>query len=152
MTPSQFSVALDRWGANLANWPEDQRNASETLLKHSAEARAMLAEIARMEAFIQTNDPAQAMGDDALMRVMNSVMAALPKAEPAGRSTLAALRDWLGMAGMGSEWLPRFAVSLSTAAVLGLMVADRLSVHTTQQLSPIEALAMSNTYLPMDLR
>jgi hypothetical protein len=152
MTLSQFNAALDRWGADLARWPESERDAANALLTHSAEAGAVLAGALQLDAFMRTNDPARAMGNDALVRVMNSVMANLPKAAPARRRKLAAFREWLGMPDMGGEWLPRFAVSMTAAVVLGLVVSDHLAVNTVQYLSPIEALANSNSYLPMDLQ
>lgn len=157
MTLSQFSAGLDRWGAGLARWPECDRRAATSLLERSAEAQAMMIAAVRLDAFIRVHDPAQAVGDDALPRVMNSVMASLPKVAPArrswlGRSWLAGLGEWLGSMDGGREWLPRFAMSMATAAVLGLVVGDHLVVNGGQQVSPIEALAMSNTYMPLELR
>lgn len=152
MTLSQFSAGLDRWGAGLAHWPECERRAATSLLESSAEAQAMIIAAVRLEAFIRVHDPAQAVGDDALLRVMNSVMAGLPKGAPARRCGLAGLREWLGSMDGGREWLPRLAMSVATAAVLGLVVGDHLVVNGGQQVSPIEALAVSNTYMPLELR
>lgn len=152
MTLNQFADALDRWGSALAHWPERDRDAAFALLEVSLEAQDMMAEAVRLEALVLAYDPAQAIGQDALVRMMNSVMARLPAAAPPRRSWWAALQDQLGLHGATREWAPRFAMSMAVAVVLGLLVGDRLPYNDSQQLSPMETLAMSNTYVPLDLR
>lgn len=152
MTLDQFLAGIDRWGADLAQWPEDERMGAAVLLETSPEARAArLAEV-NLEAIIRLSDPANAIGQDAVRRVINSVMAQLPEPTQARHSWGAALWEWLGLAGIGREWLPRLAVSMATAAVLGVVVGNSLGAAQVQQLSPIEALAMANTYIPLDVR
>lgn len=146
MTLDEFSATLDRRGAGIAGWPEAERKAAMALLARSTEAQVLLVGATRLEAFVQANDPANAVGRDALVRVMNGVMANVPKAPPPRRLSLA---QWLGLPG---EWLPRFAVSMAAAALLGVVVGGRLPVNTVEQLSPIEALAEAGSYQPLDLR
>ena len=43
-----FQDSVDRWGADLATWPEPQRAAALTLLDQSPAARAVLAEARRL--------------------------------------------------------------------------------------------------------
>lgn len=152
MTLDQFIGGLNRWGAALAQWPEGERAAAMTLLEASAEARDAMAEAVRVEAFVQAHDPACALEPDALVRVMNSVMARLPAATPSRRSWWTALAERLGLGGAGREWAPRFAMSTAVAVVLGLLVGDRLPYNDSPNLSPMEALAMSTAYNPLDLR
>ncbi len=147
MTLEEFSAALDRFGAGIAGWPETEREAAMSLLAQSAQAQALLVGATRLEAFVQAHDPARAIGPDALARVMNGVMANLPRQRQ--RPTLA---QWLGLPELSREWLPRFAVSMAAAALLGVIVGGRLPINTIERLSPIEALAEANSYQPLDLR
>lgn len=151
MTLDQFIGGLNRWGAALAQWPEHERAEAMTLLEASAEARDAMAEAVRVEAFVRAHDPGRAVDRDAVVRMVNSVMAHLPAAPPP-RSWWAALQDWSGLGGSGREWAPRFAISMAVAMVLGLLVGDRLPYNDSQNLSPMEALAMSTAYNPLDLR
>lgn len=152
MTLEQFTGGLDRWGTALAQWPERERDAAISLLEACAEAQDVMVEAIRLESFVLNHDPAQAIGPDALVRMKNSVMARLPAATPPRSSWWTVLSGHLGLLGAGREWAPRFAISTAAAVVLGLLVGNRLPLNDSPQLSPLETLAMSAPYLPLDLR
>jgi len=147
---NEFTSALDRWGTDLTHWPTGPREDAASLLAESAEARALLAAERQLEAFMRTNDPAGAVDGAAVTRLINGVMANLPTPAPA--ASRPRRPHWLAALGLGNEWMARFAASMAAAAMLGLVVADRLVVSETQQLSPIEALAMAHTYSPLEQR
>lgn len=143
MTPREFAAALERWGADMARWPEAERAAAVCLLDRSAEARTRLREAARLEGFIRANDPAGGLDAAALARVERCVRARLPASAPR--------RGGPGWPEVGRRWLPRFAVSIATAAALGLIIGDLLPVYADRPGSPIEALVLLNAYLPLDM-
>jgi hypothetical protein len=154
MILSQFMDALDCYGSALEQWPDSERRAAEALLAISPEAVAELAAARRVEAFVRDNDPAATLGPDAVVRLTNTVLARLP-AQARAQQRVSPWRDLLGRLGLSGprlEWAPRFAMSMAVAAVLGVAAGDHLLNSTTQQVSASELLAMSNSYLPLDLR
>lgn len=152
MTLDQFSDGLLRWGAALDQWPERERLAAFSLLDLPTGAQGLLAEAVWLEAFIRTHDPGHAIGQDSVVRMINTVMARLPAAAPRRLSWRAWL-ERLTIGDGGREWVARFALSTSMAVILGLVVGSRLPYEKdSQQTSPLETLAMSITNVPMDLR
>lgn len=152
MTLNQFSAALDRLGCALDRWPSAERQAAERLLATSAEAMRLLAQAALVETFVCDHDPAKAIGPDALVRLTNSVMARMPARPAPRRAWLRQLMDGIRLGGgTAREWAPRFAISMAAAAMLGL-VAGNLLPSPDEQLSTVDLLALSNTYLPLDVR
>lgn len=152
MNLSQFITALDRYGSALDRWPPAEGEAAHRLLASSPEAAAELAEAARVEHFIRSNDPAAAIGPDAVVRLTNMVLARLPAQPNRTVPRWESLLRRLGLHGARLVWAPRFAMSMALAALLGLAAGDRLTSVNAQQVSPTELLSMSNSYLPLDLR
>lgn len=152
MILSQFMDALDRYGSVLDLWPAAERSAARALLANSPEAVSELAAAQRVEAFIRDNDPAAALGPDAVVRLTNVVLARLPARPQPRVSPWRGILVRIGLSGPRLEWAPRFAMSMAVAALLGVAAGDRLVDSTTQRVSASELLAMSNSYLPLDLR
>lgn len=152
MTLSQFIDALDRYGSALDRWPPAERDAARRLLEQSAEATVEWTEAVQLEQFIRGNDPATAIGTDAVIRLSNAVMARLP-AQPRRRQGLwkRLLLDF-GLHGSNLVWVPRFAMSMAVAALLGFAASNHLTDTAAQQVSAAELLSMSTSYLPLDLR
>lgn len=57
MTVGEFSDLLDRLGCDLAQWPDAQRGAAETLLAQSPGASQMLAEALKLADEIKASQP-----------------------------------------------------------------------------------------------
>jgi len=104
---AQFEALLDAYGAEPRRWPRDRREAAETLLARSSEARAMHAAAARLDGLIDTAgvEPAPA-------HLIGRVLAAAP--QPSARG------GWFG-------GLLRPAAGLAFAAVLGLGLGGLVS-------------------------
>lgn len=153
MTLDQFDALLDRHGARPEQWPAEERDDARQLLASSPVAAARLAEAERVERFLHSFDPGKEVGQDALLRLSNSVFAKLPAKPVRHHPWWRAALDHLGMAlGAGQEWGPRVAVSVAAAAILGLVTGGLLPTGETQTSSAAELLAMSNTYSPLDAR
>jgi hypothetical protein len=52
MTTGRLQELILTYGSELARWPDDERDAAFTLLANSAEAQAMLAEYAPVDALM----------------------------------------------------------------------------------------------------
>lgn len=153
MTLDQFTALLDRHGSRRDQWPEDQRAAALALLARDPAAALALADMERMDAMMARFDPARQIGPDAMVRLQNSVLSRIPAQHPARRPLWRAALDHLGTAlGVGREWGPRLAMSVTGAAMLGLVAGGLLPTATTQQMSAVELLAMTNAYTPLDAR
>lgn len=153
MTLDQFTALLDRHGGRQDQWPAAERAAAERLLAVSPEAAAALAEAQRIERFMRAFDPGGQVGQDALIRLSNSVLARIPAERVRRHPWWRAALDHLGTAlGAGREWGPRVAVSVVAAAVLGVVAGGFLPAKETQVSSAVEMLAMSTTYSPLDAR
>lgn len=153
MTLDQFTALLDRHGSRRDQWPEHQRAAALSLVARDTAAAAALAETERLDAVMARFDPARQIGPDALVRLQNSVLAQIPARRPSRRPLWRAALDHLGTAlGAGREWGPRLAASVAGAAMLGLVAGGLLPTGTTQEMSAVELLAMTNAYTPLDAR
>lgn len=153
MTLNQFTALLDRHGSRQDQWPAPERAAAEHLLATSPQAAAELAEAERTERFMRAFDPGKQVGQDALVRLSNSVFAKLPPQRVQRHPWWRVALDHLGTAlGAGREWGPRVAVSVAAAAMLGLVTGGLLPTGDSQTSSAVELLAMSNNYSPLDAR
>lgn len=153
MTLDRFTELLDRYGSQREQWPAPERAAAEHLLATSPEAATTLAHVKRIEALMQAHDPGREVGQDALVRLSNSVLAKLPPMGMRRRPWWQAALDHLGTAlGAGREWGPRLAVSVAAAAMLGMVTGGLLPTGEAQPMSAAELLAMTHTYLPLDAR
>lgn len=153
MTLDQFGALLDRHGAQPEQWPAEERDSARRLLASSPAAAARLAQAERIERLMRDFDPGKEVGQDALLRLSNSVFAGLRDKPVRRRPWWRAAFDHLGSAlGAGQEWGPRVAVSVATAAILGLVTGGLLPTGESQTSSAVELLAMSKPYSPLDAR
>ncbi len=109
MTLKEFKRFADLYGGDIDRWPAMDGVDALTLLENSAEARAILADAAALDALLDRAAPA--MTEDSVRRVLNGIAARLDApVEPAPAPwTLAAppMRFWptagflaaMGMAG-----------------------------------------------------
>lgn len=104
---ARFEALLDAYGAERRRWPAERRGAAEALLARSAEARALHAAAARLDALIDT-----AAVEPAPAHLVGRVIAAAPRPKT---------RD-----GWFAGWL-RPAAGLAFAAVLGLALGGFVS-------------------------
>ena len=105
---ARFEALLDAYGAEPRRWPADRRAAADALLARSAEARALQAAAARLDALIDT-----AAIEPAPAHLMGRVIAAAPRAR-------APRKGWF------AGWLKPSA-GLAFAAVLGLALGGVVS-------------------------
>ncbi|MGE5517210.1 MAG: hypothetical protein ACM31D_15505 [Bacteroidota bacterium] len=153
MTFDQFTAMLDRYGSQRDQWPAAERAAAERLVATMPQAAAALAEATRIDRLMRAFDPGREVGEDAVIRLSNLVLANLPPQQVRRHPWWRAALDHFGTAlGAGREWGPRVAVSIAAAAILGVVTGDLLPTDDPQISSAVEMLAMSNTYLPLDAR
>lgn len=153
MTLDQFTQLLDRHGSGRAHWPASLRAGAEALLAASPEAAALLRQAERVEAVMRAHDPGRELGQDAVIRLSNSVLSQLPPTGARRRPRWQAALERLGTAlGAGREWGPRLAVSMAAAAMLGMVTGGLLPTSDARPMSATELLAMTTTYLPLDAR
>lgn len=105
---ARFEALLDAYGAEPRRWPADRRAAAEALLARSAEARAMQASAARLDALLDT-----AAIEPAPAHLVGRVIAAAPQPKVA-------------RGGWFAGWL-KPATGLAFAAVLGLALGGFVS-------------------------
>jgi hypothetical protein len=104
---ARFEALLDAYGAEPRRWPEDRRAAAEALLARSAEAQALHAAAARLDALLD----GAAVGP-APAHLVGRVIAAAPQPKARG--------------GRFAGWL-KPAAGLAFAAVLGLALGGVVS-------------------------
>lgn len=108
MDLKRFTEVMDAYGGNPARWPLTEREAARAFLRDSAEARALVADVASLDSAL-----------DAAEEV--SVPAALMGRVLASRQAGGALAGKLRALWPGRQiWRPAFALAMS--AVLGLGV------------------------------
>lgn len=149
MTLEQFLQALDRLGSDLDEWPPVHRDEANRLLRHDPQARKALADDRRVQAFIRAHDPAHSISSASLARLTASVSAritAIPSPALSWRDRLHGFRHPRTTC---RTWLPRFAMSFASAAILGTIIGQALP---QRDLAPVERLALSSHVLPMDFR
>lgn len=105
---AQFEALLDAYGAEPRRWPAERRAQSEALLARSAEAQALHAAAARLDALIDT-----AAVESAPAHLIGRVIAAAPPPK-------AARGGWF------AGWL-KPAAGLAFAAMLGLALGGFVS-------------------------
>lgn len=149
MTLEQFLQALDRLGSDLDNWPLTLRNEAYRLLRRDLHAREALAADRHIQAFMSTHDPANAFSPASLARVSAMVSARIADASPPRLSWRDHLQAFRHPKTTCRTWLPRFAMSLASAAILGTMIGQTLP---QRDLAPVELLALSSLALPMEAR
>jgi hypothetical protein len=97
---ARFAALIEAYGAEPRRWPADRRAWAEDLLRRSAEARALAAEAAALDA------------------ALDRAPLAAPPAALIGRVLAAAPRARAGHWWLGGFWRP--AAGLSAAAILGI--------------------------------
>lgn len=90
----RLDAALDRWGADIAAWPAEERGFANALLATDSEARR------RLEAARHV--------DAALVQLMASDVALAPRAMKMARSSPTRIARW-GMVGIAASLLIGFA-------------------------------------------
>ncbi len=132
---ARLTRLLDAYGAEAARWPEGERAWAEALIEADADARALRAEAARLDAALDRAPLAQPSPD-----LIAEVLTAAPLAP--WRRLAVALWPF------GPAWQP--ASALATACVLGIAVglatggAETLDADTLGD--EIELLALGPTY------
>jgi hypothetical protein len=157
MTLTQFKDCLDRLGCEPDAWPAPLNQSAHTLLAHSAQAAAALSQARMLDALLRTGDPAGQLGQDSILRVMNSVMAQLPPRAPIAaappRRGLRALLERLGaVLQTGAEWGPRLAACTAIALVMGIGAGLLIPTETTIPRSAGAALAAASTLYPVNMQ
>lgn len=122
MTPEDFNILLECYGADLSRWPEESQGPAGHYLRASADARARVEQIAAFDRLIAAAAPAvsDARAEAAIRAVSDRTMA-LPQT-PA----------WVSWA-----WAPG---GLTYAAMFLLGGAGNLLVRLTSQETPLEHL------------
>jgi anti-sigma-K factor RskA len=129
MTLDRLRAIVDAYGADPARWPAAERAAGEALLAGSAEARALVAETADLDAAL---DSLPALQPSPAMRT--AVLAAAPR--PAAPSLLARLHDgWREVFGELGGWRLAGGV-LAASLVLGIVSGGLLSEGLSSEISP----------------
>ena len=118
LSVARFADLLDRHGAALENWPARSRISAEALVASSAQARALLARAAKLDALVTDFCRPDASDQQAARRILAGLAAPLPPQRPAFWSRL--LPPALLEFDFAPAW-PRFATLLAIA-MLGFVV------------------------------
>jgi len=144
MTPKQFAALIDRFGADLARWPEADQGPAQALLARSDEAALLLRAESRLEAYFKAHDPVQAVDEDRVFRVVAAVQAQVQaqaklqvRPAPAVRWRIPlfqrrAMPEALRFAGP-------FAVLAATAMLLGIYFDEMVSHRSAEASSAFPA-------------
>ncbi len=148
-----FADGLDRYGADLAKWPATPGQAARALAAGDRRAAALLADAAGFEAALRAGDPAATMDEARAERLTRRVMRLTAERLPAPPPRLAAggrRRVW---ATAPRGWVPRFAMPMAAAAMLGGWLGLHLPAHDAADASPasLAALVTPATTSPMGL-
>lgn len=119
MTPERLRDLLDAYGAAQAHWPRRERAAAEALIDSSAEARALLAEAAQLDALLDmVHSPAPSESLQARVRARRFGWRGLP-AVTWGERLGGRMRHWMTS--------PRHQlVAVAGALLLGLLLGAEL--------------------------
>lgn len=132
MTPEVFEDLLERWGAELAQWPSAQRAAARGLLETSDEARALLRDAQMLVALLDEAPKGEVHGA-LTARILQDAPGHAPAAQ--GVSSGAAQGGWLrGL--IGILW-PEFgwvrpAALMAVSLVAGLYVGITAPAMTAE--------------------
>jgi hypothetical protein len=136
MMRAKFQDLLDRYGADLTQWPVADRLAAQSLLSSDPRAANALAEARYLDRLVQhsfAGAPSQDRAEEAVSRILSN-LGKLPEQAPRARTEPARVQ-----AGVAHQmrW-PRIA-ALAFAAVLGIVIgycgADRQAMQDLQRLS-----------------
>jgi hypothetical protein len=144
LTLERFAALAASYGADLQRWPEALRDEADTLLTHSPEARAFLAEARVLDSALAAGgaDPDEAHWQEvALVRLRLGVEAEIAATRPPAREpswfVLPWRFGWFGVA-TGSS------LAVAAGLLIGMLYMPASSpdiVQTMFQPSPIDILA-----------
>lgn len=151
MTAARFAVILDAYGSEKRRWPSTERAAAEALLAASPEARARLAEAARLDRVLSASTAPE---PSAALRA--AILQAAPKATPADSVELRRRRIgfaetgrglWQSLVGELGGLRPAGAV-LGLALLLGVAVGGALESQTgaspaTASVAPLDLVQLA---------
>ena len=119
----RFQELLDRWGADLTEWPEIDRKAAEILITGDPTAGRLLAQAERLDELLRES-PAIAASPALKARIL--------EAAPGHAVISAVSTRWENLWPFGPIWRP--AMALACAAFLGIVVgiADPIMLFTEE--------------------
>lgn len=115
MNNEQLQIFLDSHGADPARWPAAQRATVEDLVAHNTEARALLDDARRLDAWLARTTSRAANDEASAARVLTRLSSLPAQRKPFWRWP-SVLLDWQ----FAPAW-PRMA-ALACCAVVGFMV------------------------------
>jgi anti-sigma-K factor RskA len=148
MDENKFEQTLDRWGSNLNDWPEAERQAAKTLLAQSQNVESLLETEHRIDAALSKLRE-HTVSPELEQRILARLTLADPDRDPGQRTW-----SWL----TASVWRPALlaGVPLIFGFALGLGLPDlsdlsELSELSEQELADqVSMLALSNIYQEID--
>jgi hypothetical protein len=111
MEIERFKALIDAYGAAVARWPADEREAALSFAETDAEARRLLQDEAALDRLLDAADTLPAT-----RALEDRILAAFPERPPQTR------RRWL--AALAEHWIPSAAIACSLA--LGLLLGAAL--------------------------
>jgi hypothetical protein len=138
MNRTGLQALLDRYGGDLAEWPDADRLAAEHLLERDPEAGSLIAGAWRLDRLIEDSfgRAGQRAADEAALRILSRLPRVLPEQEPVIKQKGVRAGLLFSLASP-SPW-PRYA-ALTFAAALGIAVgvftADQQAIEDRQHVS-----------------
>jgi hypothetical protein len=129
MNDRQFDDALDRYGGDLAKWPDRWRRTALEWVERSPSAAARLAAARALDAFVKTNDPAATVDDVRAARLVDRVVGRLGRQVEEPVRLGDRVRHLLTVKGL----VYRYVIPAATAAVLGGLVGADLPTYSARQ-------------------
>ena len=136
MTLEKFEMLIERYGTDLTRWPKAAGRDAQALLGVSIEAKAALAAAARLDAWLRAHDPAAAVGEDRMARLMAAVNARIDR--PQARSWWQRPTYGLGVPPGMFRLALQFGAPVAAAALLGVFVDELLPQHMTEVASTFQ--------------
>jgi len=132
MTPEVFEGLLERWGAELAQWPSTERAAARALLETSDEARTLLREAQMLVALLDEAPKGEVHGA-LTARILQNAPGHAPAAHDASSGTAQGgwLRGVIGVLWPEFGWV-RPAALMAVSLVAGLYMGITAPAMTAE--------------------
>ena len=139
----ELSALIDRYGANLEEWPEAERVAALPLLAASWKARILMSQAEALEDVLRAGPTPADISPERVLRVMARTLAVAQRPPAPVPSVRQQVGEWFATVATG--WA-RYGVPIAVGAVLGIVVGHAsLPASATDHDTPAGITALIET-------